>query len=263
MFSRIEARSFRSLRAVDQPLGRFRVLVGPNGSGKTTFLDVVGFLADMMRDRGEVQQTARMRSLTFQKLVFMESGRAFQLAVEAEIPEPVRLAMEERLQAFTHVRYEIEVGMVSAEVGLDHETLWLIREPAAHAVQQRLSFPAPRELAEDLTLRKGRGRKVAITKKSGGNDNFYTEGKKAYMPSFKLGRTKSALANVPADRESFPVSLWFRDSLERGVQVLALSGQAIRQPSCRASATCSSLMVPTCHGSSTVYERIDGGSSSG
>jgi predicted ATPase len=70
-----------------------------------------------------------------------------------------------------------------------------------------------------------------ITKKPGGNDNFYTEGKTSYQPSFRLGRGKSALANVPADVGSFPVSTWFQRLLEEGVQTFALNGLAIRQPS--------------------------------
>lgn len=39
------------------------------------------------------------------------------------------------------------------------------------------------------------------------------------------------MANVPADEDSFPVSSWFRELLERGIQNIRLNGQAIRQPS--------------------------------
>jgi hypothetical protein len=51
------------------------------------------------------------------------------------------------------------------------------------------------------------------------------------MPSFQLGRTQSALANIPADKSSFPVSLCFREMLEIGVQNFILDSQVIRQPS--------------------------------
>lgn len=232
MFSRIEARMFRSLRAVEQDLGRFRVLVGPNGSGKTTFLDVIAFLSDLMRNRGDVRQTAQDRSVTFEKLLWMGEGQAFQLAVEAEVPDRIRSVMADDKKRFSRVRYEIEVGTNSAnEIGLNHETLWLRSPDTARELQPRLTFPKPRVLGKSLLLSSGKGRKAAITKKPGGNDNYYTEGRKSYMPSFKLGRTKSALANVPADSEAFPVSTWFRDILEKGVQTLALNGHAIRQPS--------------------------------
>jgi len=41
VFSRVQAEGFRSLRSVDQRMGPFQALVGPNASGKTTFLDVI------------------------------------------------------------------------------------------------------------------------------------------------------------------------------------------------------------------------------
>jgi predicted ATPase len=51
------------------------------------------------------------------------------------------------------------------------------------------------------------------------------------MPSFKLGPGRSALANIPADKESFPVSSWFRNLLEKGVQPFVLNSQLMRHPS--------------------------------
>lgn len=71
MFTRIQTRSFRCLKSVDQALGPFRALVGPNASGKTTFLDVIGFLGDLVRNRGDVLETVRNRSANFEKLVWM------------------------------------------------------------------------------------------------------------------------------------------------------------------------------------------------
>jgi predicted ATP-dependent endonuclease of OLD family len=48
MIARVEARRFRSLRAIEQDLGSLRLLVGPNASGKTTFWDVIGFMSDLV-----------------------------------------------------------------------------------------------------------------------------------------------------------------------------------------------------------------------
>ena len=50
MISLIEALNFRCLRYISQPMGPFHVLVGPNASGKTTFLDVVAFLSDLVSE---------------------------------------------------------------------------------------------------------------------------------------------------------------------------------------------------------------------
>lgn len=49
MISRIEALYYRSLGYVAQDLRPFQVLVGPNASGKSTFLDVVALLGDFVR----------------------------------------------------------------------------------------------------------------------------------------------------------------------------------------------------------------------
>lgn len=79
MFTRIQTRWYRCLKTVDQTLGRFRALVGPNASGKSTFLDVIGFLGALAGNRGEVLKTVQARSTTFEKLVWMGKGNAFQL----------------------------------------------------------------------------------------------------------------------------------------------------------------------------------------
>lgn len=240
MFSRIQTRYFRSLKAVDQTLGPIQALVGPNASGKTTFLDVIGLLSDLVRQRGNVRETILSRSASFDKLIWQGPGEdlgqraAFQLAVEAPIPEAVRARMAADKQQYTLVRYELEIGFDAAtnELGLNHETLWLRTAGPDQLPTQKDMFPLVPDDAPLIFVGKGRrGFKVVMKKTPGGNDNYYTEGAKSYAPSFRLGRTKLALAHIPADEASFPVSSWFRDLLETGVQNVVLNSHVIRQPS--------------------------------
>ncbi len=240
MFSRIQARHFRSLKSVDQRLSSVHALVGPNASGKTTFLDVLGLVSDLIRNRGDVQETFAARSPSFEKLVWQgrdSSGltpEVFQLAVEAPIPSMVQSQMMESNRRYNLVRYELEFGIDAKtnELGLNHETLWLSNDGDNVLPVQREFFPDSPSDASSIISPKSRPNSTSAIKKTpGGNDNYYPEGAKSYRPSFKLGRTKSALANIPADESNFPVSLWFKNMLEQGVKSLVLNSQKIRHPS--------------------------------
>lgn len=235
MFSRIQTRHYRSLKGVDQALGPMQALVGPNASGKTTFLDVIGLLSDLIRLRGDVREAVLSRSASFEKLIWQGPGAtdSFQLAVEAPIPQGVRDRMADDKKQHDLVRYELEIGMdrASNELGLNHETLWLRTSDEPVVETQRALFPAVRQDAPSVLIHSKKGFRVALKKVARGNDNYYPEGAASYAPSFKLGRTKSALANIPADEKSFPVSTWFRGLLESGVQNVVLNSQTIRQPS--------------------------------
>lgn len=233
MFTRIQALRFRCLRCVDQELGRFTTLVGPNASGKTTFLDVIALLGDLMRNGGKVADTVLERSSDFRKLLWMGEGSSFQLAVEARLPDEVREAMAEEWRHHTRVRYEIEIALdeESNLLGLGHEVLWLLKGTEEPPLRELELFPSPLAPPSTLFLKSGKGRKSIVTNRPGGNANYFPDGKKTYNPSFRLGRETAAMANIPADRDSFHAAPWFRELLVNGIQTLTLNSQKIRQPS--------------------------------
>jgi AAA15 family ATPase/GTPase len=49
MLSKIKFRNFKALRDVEIPLNRLTVLVGPNASGKTSVLEGVHYLTQLIR----------------------------------------------------------------------------------------------------------------------------------------------------------------------------------------------------------------------
>lgn len=239
MIRSIEALNYRCLRYVKQPLGDFQILIGPNASGKTTFLDVVAFLSDLLSTSLDEAITAR--STDIRDLFFFRQGERFQLGIELEVPEErtARLRLE---KPYRFVRYEISIG-IDEQLGEYHifdEQVVLLKNNSCDDPknQQRDLFPSP--VTPPKTIMHGRNvgsnKKRTLRKVYGGNDNFYSEieakkGKGGWAPSIKLGPKKSALANMPEDETRFPVSTWLRETLIDGTQKLMLNSLALRQSS--------------------------------
>ncbi len=237
MIVEIEALSYRCLRYVRQPMAPFQVLIGPNASGKSTFLDVVAFLADVVREKEGVASAVADRAPDVRDLVWMRRGDAFELAVEAAIPDLLR---NRRNGAYSRVRYEVRVGVHadSQEINLLSETLWLrpdLADNGEHTETQRTLFPMSPSPRETIGISSGRKapagwRRVLNKVPDSGNDYFRSESSD-WNNLFRLGPRRSALANLPEDEEKFPVSIWFRRLLLEGVQRLALNSAALRRPS--------------------------------
>ena len=232
MITLVEALNYRCLRYVHRPLGPFHILVGPNASGKTTFLDAVGFLSSL--SAGGLDEAVSERTPDPQALLFHGRRAGLELAVEAKIPAELQ-AMTAKPELDT-VRYQVKLGFNGPhEFEFKAETL-LLKRAAAPAVRHPELFPsppaAPAALQEGF---QGRDTKVVINKVPGGNDNFYSEiyhrSGRGWKPSFKLGPKRSALRNLIADEDSFPVATWFREHLTQGVQRVMLDSREIAKPS--------------------------------
>ena len=232
MIRMVEALNYRCLRYVKQNLNDFHILVGPNASGKTTFLDVISFLGDLLSE--SLDSAILERTSNFVDLLFARQGHHFELAIEMEIPsERARMLPQER--KFDSIRYEISIGMEKNEIHIfDEKVILLHKEP--DPPKQRELFPNPPAPPETImTKRIQRNQRRVVSKVYRGNDNYYSEvhkkGGKGWAPSIRLGPLKSALANLPEDETNFPVSTWFRDVLRNGVQKIMLNSLALRKSS--------------------------------
>lgn len=233
MITLIEALNYRCLRHISRPLDAFHVLVGPNASGKTTFLDVVGFLRDVASEGLDAALTNRTSNP--EDLLFRREGNKLELAIEVGIPDKLRkLTAKPELDT---ARYEVSIGYDDSMRAFEFKAeKLLLKKAAVAAPPQRDLFPKAFPPPDTLITGKGvRDTKVVVNKVPGGNDNFYSEtygqSGKGWAPSFKLGSQKSALRNLPADETAMPVATWFREYLGTGVQRFILNSQTIKRPS--------------------------------
>jgi predicted ATPase len=230
MFSLVEALRYRCLRYIRQPLRHFHVLVGPNASGKTTFLDVIGFLSQLVSEG--LDSAIESRTTNFQDLLWNHQGSGFEMALEARIPETQRELLA--VKKYDTVRYEVGIGrdLNSGEIVIFAERGWLLQSNG-ESIQSRLAFPDPEPPpSQIITVKKGKLQSRSLfTKTPGGNDNYYADARDIegrWAPAFKLGPRKSTLGNLPEDESNFPVSTWFKQLLSNGVERIVLNSQQIR-----------------------------------
>ena len=141
MIRRIQALNYRCLRYVDIVWTASHVLVGPNASGKSTLLDVVAFLGDMVSEG--LEEAVEKRTRNFQDLVWKRpaSDLGFELAVEFTIPDTLKkqLPQEKKFKLF---RYEIAIREESGAIRIDSERGLLMPCGRTDApAQQVLKFP--------------------------------------------------------------------------------------------------------------------------
>lgn len=226
MITKIEALNYRCLRYISQELGNFHVLAGPNSSGKSTFLDTIALVADVV-NKGPLEAIGD-RASDYHDLFWMGRGDRFEIAIEARVPEKPRLPLEDR--TYDRCRYELGIGTIteSGELGIVNERLWLFKSKPTELRPLTL-FPRLLVAPETIFWHGKSGRRTLINKVKG-NDNFYSE-TGHWDHSFRLGPQKSALASVPEDIEKFPVSTWFKNAISESVLALTLNTRFMRPPS--------------------------------
>ncbi|XWX03120.1 AAA family ATPase [Aggregatilineales bacterium SYSU G02658] len=219
MLTRIETLNYRALRHIRQDLQPFQVLIGPNASGKSSFIDIVGFIADIIT-RPSLLEAVRLRVPDFRDLTWMKSSTWFELAIEAQIPHDIA-------KDYRYLRYEIRLGEDGGKLALQEETLWM---RSAQALRPQPPIIPPERITFEPNRRTPAGWRKVVSKTASGNDYFKSE-TTDWNNLFRLGPQRPALANIPEDSERFPVSAWFRRYLMEGVQRIMLNSEALRRPS--------------------------------
>ena len=170
MIRLVQALNFRCLRYICQPLKGFQVLIGPNASGKTTFLDVVAFMGDLL-SKG-LDEAILERTSTIEDLFFFREGDRFELAVELDVPQE-RLRMLGKDQHYRNIRYELSIGLEKEgnEIQIfDEQVILQIKRTAVDETSQLRLFPrlvdAPDSIMHGRQV--GQGKKRIVRKVYGG-----------------------------------------------------------------------------------------------
>lgn len=199
MFRLIEAENYRCLKSVRQPLNPFEILIGANASGKSTFLDVIAFLGDFVREG--LDRAVMARTENFHDLVWGREGYAFKLAIEKLVPEDKRGAMA-ALPGPDTIRYEVSIR-------LDTQTETLeVESEAVDLVEQNRT----------------------IAKRCGSDLQFWYESPPGQSLKREQHRNFSSLTAIASDR-NFPETSWLYEQLRDGVQEVLLDTRALQKPS--------------------------------
>jgi predicted ATPase len=237
MIKLIEVTNFRSLRYISQPLGAFHVLIGANATGKTTFLDVIKLMADIVTNG--IDKAIFDRVSHFDELTYACKGGDIEMAIEAELPAEIKANFNGN--GFDSIRYEIRIGTIieTGEIAIKDERVTLFLESSQTLTKrgQKTLFPEYVSGNNVFSKKLKSPFKSIATKKFGGNDVFAVEptrdqGKgSGWIPTFKLGVKKSALGNIPEDITKFPASSWLKSFFKEGVQLFVLDSLNMRNPS--------------------------------
>ncbi|MEW6041135.1 MAG: AAA family ATPase [Elusimicrobiota bacterium] len=228
MIYRIEALSYKCFRSIDRELQPFQILVGPNASGKSTFLDIIAFISDLITEG--LNYTVKFRAPLLDDLLWKRIGDRFELAIEVEIPQIV--VQKNGNGKYSACRYEVAIGRgANKEIAILAETLWLKgKDDIGSGIIPEQPNLFPFEVEPPKTLaKKGKDWRKVVNKTEEGNDYFRSE-KTEWNNIFRIGPLKSSLANLPEDEEKFPISTWLKRILMGNIQQLALNSIIMRRP---------------------------------
>lgn len=210
MIAGITVKNYKAIKSlVNLPLNRFQVLVGPNASGKSTFLDALQFVKDCL-EHGP-QKAVEKRAPEFRDLTFMRQGGPIEIELWLDMGNVLDSQQGKLLLYRLCVAEDEQLG-----VRIDDEILKEFLKKWAPAGKNL-------EFSPKLTPRR------LLGKTSKGTD-FYRRENGGYQDSFTFGLDKPALSFTPPDEERYPTANVVKDFLMQGVQYIQLNSRAMREP---------------------------------
>ena len=231
---RLQVLNYRGIRYLDLRLAPFQILVGRNASGKSTVLDAIAFLRDLVASGLDAAVEKRTRN--FQDLVWGRPTEdlGFELAVECGLagfdPEAPPAPEDDRVFRYeVAVREEERAPRITAERGL------LGRLGAPGFGKRRARFPDPPPAPETIFVdaRTGEYRQVLSRTDAGA---FCFEPETAQLVSeprespYSFGPGRPSLAHLPDAPDDFPAAFRVRRLLTEA-RSLFVDCAALRRPS--------------------------------
>ena len=230
MITLVQARNYRNLRDVRTPLRDFQLLVGKNASGKSTFMDVIGFVSDFQSSG--LEKTVETRSPDPRALVYRGQGDHFVLTLEAAVPSEAG----EKPDGLDTVRYRlaVEVGDQPSECRVRAESL-VLTDSTGYSPQLR-NGAAPSDMGGNGTalVAEGTGVVRPVVESTGGGVASLTPervaGSAGPARTSRLDPGASALTALPEDAEQFPAATWFKRYLLREIHRIAFDVKVLARP---------------------------------
>ena len=238
IINRIQVLNYGCLRYVDVPMDRFHVLIGPNASGKSTLMDAIKFVSDVVRDG--VTSACERRSSNFADLVLGRPSdprkQRFEIVLEFILPDDVR-AMLPPDRDYRFFRYTLAVGAnpETNQIGIDEERGALLVGSSLRD-RQLAFFPEPMTPVQSMVQRSRRGMRTIFGKSSSGRSRYYPEtvqkvGAQGWRAAFNLGAERSAMSILPDTVDEYPVTTRILAYLRDGMATLSLNSERMRRAS--------------------------------
>ena len=234
MIRRLQVLNYRGLRHLDLRLAPFQILVGRNASGKSTVLDAIAFLRDLVASGLDAAVEKRTRN--FQDLVWRRptEDSGFELAVECGLAErnPEAPPEPEDDRVF---RYEVAVREVDGAPRITAERGLLGPLGASGFGRRRARFPDPPPAPETIFVDAENGDyRQVLARTDAGAWRYEPETAQLVGEPWEsphtFGAGRPALAHLPEAPDDFPAAFRVRRLLAE-VRSLFAAPAALRRPS--------------------------------